>query len=196
MKFKENRMTKEEFKKVKWTGKMKASYNGDLYMVANCDFEEYTVGLVKNEEDTPMEVPCEGVEILADDFFRKGRFSPNFFIEHTRKKIPPLRILKTRAKKRERELVNNMKYRNAPIREYKMEEMEAMGKIVIDTIKQMAHASKRTKSFRQRKFKNKHSKKFKDKMIGKSKHPMVHTLSDGINEEKSKIKDVHKINNA
>lgn len=61
-------MTREEFAKQGWTGGMTARYEGDIYDVANCDFEDFTVGLV-NKGDTAgniLVLPCEEVEIQEE----------------------------------------------------------------------------------------------------------------------------------
>lgn len=57
-------MTREEFKKVGWTGKMLGEHEGYIYPIANCDFEKYTVGLL----DTQMgnNVGSIGVHMLED----------------------------------------------------------------------------------------------------------------------------------
>lgn len=44
---------------------MKAKYNGCIYDVANCDFEDYTVGLLI--AGVIVELPFEKVEIVKID---------------------------------------------------------------------------------------------------------------------------------
>jgi len=93
---------------------------------------------------------------------------------------------KNLAKKRDRELVCNMKYRNTPMLEFTMAEIRIFSRMFIEINKRIYH-SKRTKSFMQRRFKNKHRKKFKHKILEKSKYQMINTLSDWAEEERNKV---------
>ncbi len=71
-------MTREEFSLTKWTGEMYGSHQGSVFPIANCDFEEYTIGLQLKDESI-VELPCESVNIVDMDFFRKGRFDTSLF---------------------------------------------------------------------------------------------------------------------
>ena len=55
-------MTVDEFDKIRWTRGMRAEFQGRIYDVVNCDFEDATIGLDIDGE--LLEVPCELCEIV------------------------------------------------------------------------------------------------------------------------------------
>ncbi len=59
-------MTQQEFDATKWKCGMKATYKGETYPVASCDFEERLIGLdgVTLGTDEPTWVRCENVAIV------------------------------------------------------------------------------------------------------------------------------------
>ena len=56
-------MTKEEFKTTKWTGQMKATYQGMELGVASVDFEEFTILLV-DKSGKEFNIPCENCTLV------------------------------------------------------------------------------------------------------------------------------------
>ncbi len=58
-------MTVEAFKKVRFTGGMKAIYQGAEYDIGSADFEDFTIGLVIRG-GLLTDVPCEDCEIVVN----------------------------------------------------------------------------------------------------------------------------------
>jgi hypothetical protein len=60
------KMTNKEFDKTRWMARMVAEYDDSEWLVAFCDFETRTIGLIENGERVgdPLEVPCAEVTIL------------------------------------------------------------------------------------------------------------------------------------
>jgi hypothetical protein len=60
-------MTIDEFNKTAWHPNMFAHYNGYIYPIVSCDFEEALVALdgVVQGTDEPSWVRCENIELTA-----------------------------------------------------------------------------------------------------------------------------------
>jgi hypothetical protein len=62
-------MTQAEFQKTRWGKGMRALYRGEIYLIAQVDFEEQLIGMVSEQyESDPNEVMswarCENVELM------------------------------------------------------------------------------------------------------------------------------------
>jgi predicted Mrr-cat superfamily restriction endonuclease len=62
-------MTQAEFSKTRWGKGMRALYRGEIYLIAQVDFEEYLIGMVTERyESNPYETMswarCENVELV------------------------------------------------------------------------------------------------------------------------------------
>ena len=56
-------MTRKEFDNQRWGANMQCYIDGDLYDIVKVDFEDYTVGILDDDGESILDVPCKFVTI-------------------------------------------------------------------------------------------------------------------------------------
>jgi hypothetical protein len=67
-------MSREEFKRMKFSGQMEGRFNGELYPLAQVDFEEDLIGIIEPHSEDIQWKRCESITEL---FFKGTQIFPS-----------------------------------------------------------------------------------------------------------------------